>query len=190
MRNKKLLVVIIGIVILLGIFVFFSFLQKPKNSANSSNPLAVPTLSQQTPQNSTPYSAPLISFAKPIGTSLTQAPIAGGGSSVIVHLSDSTPTDIIEIQMTPSSITPIQQIYDIFTSFGMARSTLSVGPENISAVRFTGKAKYTPTPLQQDVVVFEKNGTVYKIQMMYSSDQVNSAYEQKLAQVLSNLQIP
>ncbi len=167
------------------IFIAVSFMQKSaRYLQNTSQP--VPTSFQ----NEKTYSSSLISFSKPEKAIVDSAPIEGGGNSVIVHLSGATSTsDIIEIQMTPVSLTPIQRIYDIMSAFGLRKNSATVGAQNIPAVEFKGSMNLGGKTLQQDVVVFEKNGNVYKFQMMYSAPFTNPSFESQFQRVLSTTSI-
>lgn len=179
----------VGVVFLIGVFLVMSMLSKsiPSSTNSSAKSPVFPSVTPLSNANTTSFKSTEISFTTPAGKTVGEAPIAGGGKSVLINLSgEEHPEDVIEIQMTPSSLTPLQRIYDIMTGFGLKRTDVVIGADNIPAARFEGNV-LLGGKIQQDVVVFEKNGLVYKIQMMYSADAVNPTYEAQLQQVLSNL---
>lgn len=185
--NKKVLVIggfVVAFVLAVLIIVFlYSQTSNPGGQVAVVLPTTVPSAGGK------PFTGTNISFTQPDATSIKTAPIAGGGNNVLINLSSTNPADIIEIQIIPNTLVSVQNIAAIMKGFGLTQSSVTVGSSQIPALRFLGAIK-TQNTLQQDVVVFEKNAQVYKIQMEYVDNSVNATYEGQLQQVLNSLATP
>lgn len=188
--SRKLIFVSFGVGAILIIVLFVVFFSPSKNNQGSDNaPLPFPTrLGGQDTQKD--YESEIISFKYPEKVNVKALPIEGGGDSVTVDLSSNgNPTAIIEIQVTTATETPIDRIYKIFEGYGFVRSNITVG-KSIPAVQFIGSLNIGNDKLFEEVAVFENNGKVYKVQLMYQGQTVDPELTAVFQNTLATLSLP
>lgn len=128
-------------------------------------------------------------FQYPEESDVQTGTIDGGGEAVIIK-PDIVVKPIIEIQITSANETPIDRVHAIFSAYGLQKQDVLMGEGNaISATLYTGAISLPNGDLQEEVVVFEKNGKVYKIQMSYTSDAASKEASQAFQAVISTFKI-
>lgn len=146
---------------------------------------AIPTLNPQESSSLTTFNSGPVVFEYPETATVNTAPIAGGGESIsVVPQVATNPT--IEIQITSAAETPIQRMHEIFTAYGFQRQEVLMGEGNtIQATMYKGAISFPDKPLQEEVVIFEKDGNVYKIQMVYYANTVDPQASEAFQAVIS-----
>ena len=193
--NKK--VIILGIIFLslILLFVLFIFSGKknpnqqaatpgvqnpPKNQAGSSPQGSI------IPQgNLSQYASSYFSFSYSPTLSIVEGIADAEGYTVIVKSQEPfTPELQIVVQANPSDKVSVSRIEAVLTAFQLKPSNTIVGKNNIPATVYTDVSGKR----QQTVTVIEYNSYVYRIDMSYSSEQVNSEADNYYRQILSTFQ--
>lgn len=183
------------ILITLGICAFLLFLiaasylltnptpsDKTNNTVSNSNNSSAPTSGSTSSQPNTAwqiYSADTFQVSYP--QSLTGAPgiISGGGTALTLTGKEGVTDYNIEIQVTDSAQTPVDNIYEIFRSFEYKEEQTTL--KNIIAKKFSGRTG----DITETAVIFENRGKVYKIQLFYQSSGRSPQIDQMFEGVIS-----
>ncbi|MGE5041436.1 MAG: hypothetical protein ACM3IJ_00865 [Candidatus Levyibacteriota bacterium] len=196
--NAKILLILGAIlgVIFLVILILFSgiFGRKPSVSPfpSVSGPTTVPNSagsSRIQPQISPtsavplkPYDSSYFGFFYSPDLSITQGIADSEGYSVIVNAPvNFVPTFRIAIQVNPSNKVSAPQIKQTMEAFGLKSSSITVG-EGISATEYKDISGKT----QREVVLIEKGGYVYRLDLSYYSQTENPRIEGYYQEILSS----
>ena len=184
---KKLAAIMIFVAVLFLGFLVFSFLgvsnKKPTIQQPDTNifPTSIPTSAKPSPSVSAwlSYKNSFFEISYPENFTFTEGRISTPGDSVTFASSDKK---IIEIQIYASATTPLENILNIFRGFHYVET--SVGA-NTSVHRFKGAV----AGIQENVVVFENNGKIYKLQLSYGAASPDSTIEQTFSQMVATFKL-
>lgn len=158
---------------------------------NNTGAVVIPTIHLSKTEKLESFSEKGVAFEYPEESVIETGSIEGGGDAVIIRpgITDVV-NPIIEIQVTKAADTPIDRIHKIFSAYKFQKQDVLMGDGNeISATFYKGAIPLPGGNLQEEVVVFEKNGKVYKIQMSYSSNTVSEEASQAFQAVISTFKI-
>ena len=93
----------------------------------------------------------------------------------------------IEIQITSSSATPVENVSNVFRGLGYQESQIIIS--NLDARKFSGHIGDGLSALQETAIIFENRGKVYKIQLGYTSSEKNDLIEQTFMNILSTFKL-
>lgn len=156
---------------------------------NKTGAVIIPTVNPANAPKLKDFSAENVQFQYPDASQVETGEVDGGGEAVIIK-PDIVVKPIIEIQITSASDTPIDRVHAIFSAYGFQKQDVLMGDGNeIPATLYKGAITLSGGSLQEEVVVFEKNGKVYKIQMSYSSNTVSEEASQAFQAVISTFKI-
>ncbi len=160
----------------------------PSQNPPSSSP---PSAAAQNPISPSPntnwsaYQGDGYQINYPPDVSIQPGVINGGGSALILKGKSGSTEYTIEIQVTSSSITPIQNIYEIFKGLGYKEEQTNI--DSAIARKFSGSIG--SLGLWETAIVFENRGKVYKIQSEYTSPGKNNLIEQTVSRTISTFKL-
>ncbi len=131
------------------------------------------------------YQGESFRISYPPNLSGTPGVINGGSIGTAFSITGSQDgTDFsIEIQVTNSETSPLENIYRVFRGFKYKEEEDVVG--NVSAKKFSGRVGN----LREMALVFENRNKAYKIQLMYNSEGANTKIEEIFKGVLSTFSL-
>lgn len=132
------------------------------------------------------FSSPSISITFPPNWVSQLSNIPGGGSSFIIKSNDPVfpPDTNIEVQIFSNKDTSMDKLTPVFQSLGYSQKDTKVN--NVPARVFQGTLGAS-VPLQEKVIIFDKNAKVYKIQLGYRNNARNFQLEDILDKVVGSV---
>ena len=194
---QKIIITILitgGLLFVMGVTYFLTTppVKKPDNlqNVNQTSPTQVPVSAGNE------STTPAWPFYKGDGYQISYPPdliakpgiISTGGTALLLSGKSSNGVDYtIEIQITSSSATPIENVSNIFKGLGYQESQVIIS--NLDARKFSGHIGDGLPALQETAIIFENRGKVYKIQLGYTSSEKNDLIEQTFMNILSTFKL-
>ncbi len=181
------------IVLSIGTLVFIIFSLFGSISSTSKDLKPLPTYTPQ-PSSPNPMSSHAgwkrhlsRSFEVSFPADYTQDLTARQGSleSLVLHLPGRDAT--INIQSYSLQLTSASKISTIFSSLGYVKSPVTIG--GVSGNKFSGSVLIKSPRLQEQAVVLEAKGVVYKIQLAYTSDTRDLVLEETFDKIVSTFSL-
>lgn len=176
----------IGFIIfsLIAAYLFFSF-----NSAlptAKSTPRVSPISNSTIPAHAWQiYTDGEFSISYPPDVTTTTSTFSGGGKALIFDLPQG-PNYSMTLEVVPSSTETnnIETIYSIFR--GLYQET-DINVNGISGKQFQGSHLLGDKNIQEKAVIVENQGQIYKLHLLYYSNERNTQVDNLFSQILSTL---
>lgn len=190
MSNKKILVGVVFAVAMLGGAIFLAF----RNYQSQVNEMPVSALSEFSNANldeSNYKSANLAQFSISFPNSFTSSEHILSGDEGVSLVLNSEDLDknlaSFTIEKYPVDKVELKSLIEYFNRSKLSQRDIFLGQTKIQAVYFTGAAPSLQGPVQQNVILLSHNGYVYKIQMSYTSEEINDELEEEFKNISSTI---
>mgnify|MGYP001616564078 CR=1 FL=1 len=168
----------------IALFIYFSI-----NSASPTK--STPSISPPTQQTATPtpawqvYAGEGYSISYPPDVTITPSTISGGGNTLVFHQSQDPDFNLV-LEVIPSIKTNNAEIiYGIFRTFLYPETDINIS--GAPGKQFSGSSKFEEETLQEIAAILENKGKIYKLHLLYSSEQRNAKADDLFSQILSTL---
>lgn len=198
--QKKVIVLGVIFLALILLFVLFVFMGKKNPNAKSATPGVQNQQKNQAgspPQDSASpdanlslYTSSYFSFSYPSIFGVTEGIASTEGYTMFLESNDTfSPKARIVIQANPSDKVEIEKIKNSQIAFGLVPTASQIGVKSdIPVTAYKGVLPFSFGKVQKTVVLFEKNGYVYKIDLSYPAEKENLDINTFFASVLSSFQ--
>lgn len=158
--------------------------QNNTGDKNISTPTLVPINTQPTNMPWVSYQGKNYKMSYPPDLISKPGVISTGGTSLFLSGKSSDFTNYnIDIQITSSSVIPIENVSNIFRGLGFQESNTIV--DNTKAYKFSGHIGDGLSALQETAIIFEDRGRLYKIQLSYQKSQPDFQIQQIFQKILT-----
>ena len=190
---QKIIITILitgGLLFVMGVTYFLTTppVKKPDNlqNVNQTSPTQVPVSAGNE------FTTPAWPLYKGEGYQVSYPPdliakpgvISTGGTALLLSGKSSNDVDYtIEIQITSSSATPVENVSNVFRGLGYQESQIIIS--NLDARKFSGHIGDGLSALQETAIIFEDRERLYKIQLSYQKDQPDFQVQQIFQKILA-----